>query len=75
MKRFYADVFNAWMLILTVKLIQQLYAIGGDEDETLEDDGSVAQDAEESEDAGLSEDGDSQSLVDPARTRVDPART
>jgi hypothetical protein len=73
MKRFYADVFNAWTLLLTVKMIEELNAKGGDEDQTLEEEGSESQ---ESEGADQSGDSDSESLVDPARTRVvDPART
>jgi hypothetical protein len=71
MKRFYADVFNTWTLLLTAKLITDLKAAGGDEDETLSEENS---DQQESSDPG--DDADSESLVDPARTRVvDPART
>ena len=35
MKRFYADVFNTWTLLLTAKLITELKAAEGDEDEIL----------------------------------------
>lgn len=71
MKRFYADVFNTWTLLLTAKLITELKAAEGDEDEILSEEGS---DSEESSDS--LDDSDSESLVDPARTRVvDPART
>jgi hypothetical protein len=71
MKRFYAEVFNTWTLLMTAKLITELKSAGGDEDETLSEESSDSQESDDSFD-----DSDSESLVDPARTRVvDPART
>lgn len=71
MKRFYAEVFNTWTLLMTAKLITELKSAGGDEDETLSEESSDSKESDDSFD-----DSDSESLVDPARTRVvDPART
>ena len=70
MKRFYAEVFNTWTLLLTAKMITELNA-AADEDETLSEESSDSQESSDPVD-----DSDSESLVDPARTRVvDPART
>ena len=71
MKRFYAEVFNTWTLLMTAKLITELKSAGGDEDEIPSEESSDSQESDDSFD-----DSDSESLVDPARTRVvDPART
>lgn len=71
MKRFYAEVFNTWTLLLTAKLITELKLAGGDEDEDLSEESSESQESDD-----MLEDSDSERLVDPARTKVvDPART